>query len=129
MRRILEANQELDAILLRLDSLDFDRAHLAVEGRRRGNAVQLSLIGLLADFEIVAVELNFTERSDRTCRDCIVRPAEMNKLSDFVCGCSWLFVFSNASTRKQFRFRRLARGSLEMEATRLLDDANTAPAL
>jgi hypothetical protein len=56
MPGILEADQELDAILLRLNSLDFGRTHLAVEGRRRGNAVQLSLVGLPADFETAAVE-------------------------------------------------------------------------
>ena len=32
-----KAEQELDAILLRLDAFDFGSTHLAVEGRRCGN--------------------------------------------------------------------------------------------
>jgi len=53
-----KAEQELDAILLRLDAFDFGSANLAVEGRCRGNAVELSLAGLPTDFEIVAVKFS-----------------------------------------------------------------------
>jgi hypothetical protein len=59
MPGILEADEELDAILLRLDALDVDGAYLAVERWGRGNAIQLTLVGLPAGFEIVAVEFSF----------------------------------------------------------------------
>src|SRR5579872_1085819 len=56
MRGMLKAEHELDVILLLLDALDLGGTHLAVQGRRCGNAIEVPLVGLPAVFEILAVE-------------------------------------------------------------------------
>jgi hypothetical protein len=45
MRGIREGGQELGAILLSLDSLNFIGEEFEVEGWRRSNAIHLSLVG------------------------------------------------------------------------------------